>query len=359
MSATLPALDWSRVLNICYLLESTELCGGVRVVFDQAKALQARGHQVIVRAKHGDHRWCGSEIIVDYVTDLGQQFPVGSSPDVIVATFWTTVLPALSLDCKAVFHLCQGYEADFIEYSALRQDIEAVYRLPLPKLTIGSWLVQRLQNRYGTNAFECHCVGQIVDLALFRSSFTVYPWLRRRLGLSARILLIGPFAAEVKGIKNALQAVAILRGEGYKIELIRVSGEGLSEAESSITPIDSYHSALRPEQMARLYHHADLLLAPSHEQEGFGLTFAEALASGLPCVATAISSYSSFAQPQDYAAFVPPGEPALMAQSAASLLRNSRQLSFLRRRGPEVVRQFRADRVARRLEEHFWEACRQ
>lgn len=59
-----------KPLKICYLLESTNLSGGVRVVFDQTRVLRERGHEVKVRALFGDHMWYPYSVDVDYVSDL-------------------------------------------------------------------------------------------------------------------------------------------------------------------------------------------------------------------------------------------------------------------------------------------------
>jgi phosphatidylinositol alpha-mannosyltransferase len=106
--------------------------------------------------------------------------------------------------------------------------------------------------------------------------------------------------------------------------------------------------------MARLYHQADLLLAPSHSPEGFGLPFAEALASGLPAVATAIPSYLSLSEVRDYAWFVPEGDAEAMAKGVKKLLLDVPYRRRLNKRGPSVVRaRFNKTVVAQRLESSF------
>ena len=121
-------------MNICYLLESTELCGGVRVVFDQARALEKRGHRVLIRSLRGDHRWYPYPVTVEYVTGLAEGFGNQSLvPDILIATFWTTVKEAVSLNIPATFHFCQGFEGDIPEYSSLLPAIEEAYRTPIPR----------------------------------------------------------------------------------------------------------------------------------------------------------------------------------------------------------------------------------
>lgn len=340
-------------MKICYLLESTELWGGVRTVFDEARALRKRGHAVSIRALFGDHRWYPHKVSVDYVNDLSVPFrDQASLPDIVVATFWTTVQAALRLKRPLTFHYCQGYEADSIEYASLKEEIDKTYRLPLPKLTTGEWLANRLREGFGHNAFNIYSIGQIVDLDIFKPP----PFWRQLLPGKAegtpRILICGLFEASVKAITDALHAVAILRRKGHKVHLTRVSTVDTSHREREITEIDEYHVHVPPALMPDIYRSSHLYIAPSLAHEGFGLPFAEALACGTPAVATAIPSHLSFSERHDYALFVPEGDPPSIAEAALEIMHNAALRKRLRKRGiEEVNRNFRSKLIAARWEE--------
>lgn len=340
---------------ICYLLESANLSGGVRVVFDQARALQLLGHHLIIRAKEGNHHWYPYSVPIEYVEDLGCAFSDGIVPDVVIATFWTTVKPALFLGCSKTFHFCQGYEGDTLEYAAILSSIEDIYRIPIPKITLGPWLSARLVEKYGTSLFPVLNVGQIVDVELFHPPLTnVSSLVRSWLGYPANIMVVGMFESSVKAIPCALTAVELLRKMGEQIHLIRVSPNPQHSDEKKITQIDEYYSAISPLHLAKLYQRCDVYLSPSLAHEGFGLPFAEALASGVPAVATAIPSSKSFDAIQDYACFVPQNDPEKMAQAAHDILHDRKLSKKLRHRGAEVVRKyFRAELVAHRLDTIF------
>lgn len=337
-------------MHICYLLMSAELCGGVRVVFDQARFLRQRGHRVSIRAVRGSHDWYPYPVDVEYLSDLDAPFADGP-PDVVVATFWFTVWPALQIGARRTVHLCQGYEGDIREYRDIRAQIDAAYRQPIPKLTVGPWLSERLQQEFGA-AFPVYDIGQIVDVDLFTPPQPWPRWQRRLRGAPWRVLVVGQYGIDVKAIDDALQAVRMLRARGTAIELLRVATVAPGDEELAITPVDAFHVGISPRQMHDLICSADVSVSPSLEGEGFGLPLAEALACGIPCVATRIASFTRFDPQADYAVFVPPGDPAGLADGLQAVLDDAALRRRLRRRGPPLIRRhYSGAAVARRLEE--------
>ncbi len=323
------------------------------MVFDQVRALRARGHEVKVRALFGDHRWYSYPVDVDYVRDLAEDVD-NVELDVAVGTFWTTVESAIRLPARLVVHLCQGCEWALPEHSSFKEDIEAVYAHPIPKVTIGTWLSDQICARFGKDSFPVVCVGQIVDTDLYsRPCWLKNCWKLFRHGFK-RILVIGIYESSVKGIPIALDAVEQIRREGFRLHLTRVSPLPLSNQERTHTVIDTYHERISPLKMAAVYREADVLLAPSGIAEGFGLPFAEAMASGLPTVATHIPSFLSLGQPRDYAYFVPDGDAKAMAEGLRQLLLNRKLRYRLSKRGVEVVHgHFSRGAVAKKLEVCF------
>ncbi|MFZ3048495.1 MAG: glycosyltransferase family 4 protein [Desulfatirhabdiaceae bacterium] len=333
-------------------METTDLAGGVRVVFDQARALAQLGHHVSILARDGSHQWYPYDVPLQYVSDWNH--PSDEKPDILVGTFWTTIDPALCMKAVQVVHLCQGCEWNTPEYEPIRKQIEAVYAYPVPKITIGEWLTDQIYCKFGRDLFPIENVGQIVDVRLFQGPSGFKRMLRRFKRPPFNILVVGMYDAWVKGISIALAAVAHLRNEGIPVRFIRVAATQSRRKEEMITPIDAFYCNIPAVKMASLYQEADIFLAPSRWAEGFGLPFAEALACGLPAVASAIPSYMSFDPRKDYACFVPEGDAMAMAETTRNLMADVGLRNRLTRRGPEVInKNFGAKMVGQRLENYF------
>ncbi|HEX6159953.1 MAG TPA: glycosyltransferase, partial [Thermoanaerobaculia bacterium] len=83
------------------------------------------------------------------------------------------------------------------------------------------------------------------------------------------------------------------------------------------------------------------------------LPAAEAMASGIPCLVTAIPSYLSFDDKHDFALFAPEENPVELGEKLIELLGDEDLRERLRVRGREVAEQWRVAHVADRLEAFF------
>lgn len=329
----------SEPLRIAYLMEDTALSGGIRVILAQADALIARGHRVRLVTKGLPLTWRESRAEWIYVDDFKQWD--ASDEDFVVGTFWATVGPAFQIAGPRAVHLCQGYEGSFDAYRPIKAEIDAAYALPVPKLVISRQLVE-ICHQFSE---DVTWVGQIVDDEFYRSRMPPE-------NEPLRVLLSGQSQADLKGLDEGYGAVAHARWFHQTFDLIRVSPWAPSR-EEPLDTVQEFHVALSTTEMTRLMHSCDVLLAPNHREEGFGLPAAEALASGIPVVMTAIPSYLSFDETHDYALFAPPENAVELGERLVELLGDDELRESLRSRGREVAEQWRAEKVGQRLEEFF------
>ena len=173
--------------------------------------------------------------------------------------------------------------------------------------------------------------------------------LKRRSATTPRVLVVGPWEGDWKGVPTALDAVSRMRRIGRDVRLIRLSQYPLTDAERTRLVPDEYHCHLEPEQAASLVSACDVLLAPSWEQEGFGLPVLEAFASGVPVVASDISCFREFANKT--ATLVPARGSTAFAEAAAEVLDNPGVWRHHRKAGLAVARKYSPRRAADSAEE--------
>jgi len=326
-------------MKIAYFAEDTDLSGGIRVQLAHADALIARGHRVRMVTKGVPITWRRSDAEFVFVDDFRHYD--ARDDDFLVGTFWVTVPRAYELAPEKAVHLCQGYEGAFTAYQPIRHEIEAAYRLPIPKLVVSKTLIPICQQFTDDVTF----IGQLVDDEFYRASIPPE-------NDPPRVLLVGQSQADLRGIEEGYGAVAHARWFHQKLELVRVSPWAPSR-EEPLDSVDEFHVALTTSEMTRLMHSCDVLLAPNHKEEGFGLPAAEALASGLATVLTSIPSYLSFDDAHDYALFAPEQNAVELGERLIELLSDDALRARLRKRGREVAEQWRSRHVADRLEAFF------
>ncbi|HWZ86218.1 MAG TPA: glycosyltransferase [Thermoanaerobaculia bacterium] len=330
-------------MRVAYLVPESRISGGQRVVFQQAEELARRGVEVAIVAPSPPPDWFPLRG-ASWEQGFGGSKALAQA-DVRIATFWTTVAPALEGAEVPVFHLCQGYEADFSFYRAQHAAIRNAYAQRTRKLAIAPHLAARLREE----GHEAALIGQAFDADEFPP-----PVSRTDSARVPEILLVGPYEADVKGIPEALQALKALREEGAAFRLRRISTIAQSEDEASLGLAGSYSTNLGTAEMLKAYQGADLLIGPSHPEEGFGLPVLEALSTGLPVALADTPGHRHIAR--GAAAYFRCGDAGAIRVCVARLLESPAERSLLSRAGPEEAKRFRTAAVVDRLLEEFQKA---
>lgn len=164
-----------------------------------------------------------------------------------------------------------------------------------------------------------------------------------------RVLLAGASQSEAGGIHEGYGAIAHARWFHQKLDLIRVS-PWAPERDEPLDNVQEFHVALSTPEMTRLMHSCDVLVAPSHRDEHFGLAAAEGLAAGVAVAMTSIPVYRAFGEKQDFALFAPEDNAVELGEKLIELLSDPDLRQRLRRRGREIAERWRAPRVAEHLE---------
>ena len=211
-------------MRITWLLEcADQLWGGIKVALEDANWLHRRGHQVTVLSRSGPPSWMRLECAFRRVQDFRpENLPDG---DVVIGTFWTTVPWAASAGrFKGVpVHYCQGYEGDTPEHVAVRDRIEATYRLPgVRHITVSRNLTELLRERFG---LECTQIPYVIDHSVHR------PGPERAPGTPLRVGLVGPYQVGWKDLATGYEACRLAHRAGQSLVLVRATNTTPDAAE--------------------------------------------------------------------------------------------------------------------------------
>jgi len=132
-----------------------------------------------------------------------------------------------------------------------------------------------------------------------------------------------------------LEAIKILEGQRDDFEAVVAGspflykvGDALAwqlEAEERVTGLVKSLKRARVSrvgysEMPALYRSADVFVFPSTWEEPFGISIVEAMASGIPVVATKVGGIPEIVREGETGRLVPPGDPQSMAEAIGQLL---------------------------------------
>jgi glycosyltransferase involved in cell wall biosynthesis len=225
-----------------------------------------------------------------------------------------------------------------------------------------AWLARRLDYLACVSAFNAGQIGRLVgrapqvnhlgvDNAIFRPA-QPDPGLAAAAGIESgdEVLVSAVRLVALKGVQRAIRALAVLAparpglkylvaGEGpYRPELERLV------AKLGLEPRVRLLGFVPQDRLAGFYALGRLAVFPSTGEESLGLSIAEAMACGLPVLASRLGGVPEVVG--DDGALVPPGDDQALTGAIASLLDDPGRRADLAQRGR-----------ARVLSEFSWSAC--
>lgn len=169
------------------------------------------------------------------------------------------------------------------------------------------------------------------------------------------VLYYGRFDLFQKGLDTVLQAFARVAAAHPGLEL-RIAGRGKDEArvralaaELGIGDRVRIHPDVRRAEVLELFAGALALLMPSR-LEGLPMVPAEAMAAGVPVIASDVGAIPEVVDPPHGGILVPPDDPGALAGAALGLLEDPARRAALSESARRSARRFSWDTVA---EDHF------
>jgi glycosyltransferase involved in cell wall biosynthesis len=165
---------------------------------------------------------------------------------------------------------------------------------------------------------------------------------------------------EQKGVDILLKAMPlVLKEHDVDLNLIG-SGPRESQYKELAKKLGIEHnvnflSFIEHENLPSYYANADLFVLPSR-RESFGLTIAEAMASGLPVVSTNVTAIPEVVKDGETGLLVPPNDPEKLAEAINSLLDQPEKMKMMGEKGRERAKQyFTWEKVAERVVNFYHE----
>ncbi len=337
-----------------------------------------RGLRLEGLRRGGLHSWLAR------VPGLG---PIGALPLRELEDAWVLRQALLRLHAREPIDVCEGIETGSLGLLGLPRCIRTCIRLHGERYTFARHLPGRLalelrlsralQRRalrgvQGLSApSAAHALEIRSELGSRLPALTVIPnplpsdfaspaLARRESSPTPRLLFVGRLQ-DVKGVVPLLRAFAVLRRRRPELRLELVGSFHPSLPEPALLRLCrtlriekgcSFRGALAGAQLLQAYRQATLVVVPSY-YESFGYICLEALACGVPVVASRTGIAAELIEPGRNGLLVEPGDAAALARACERAL-----CSDLRAAGRGLER-FAADQVAARMRTFYEDLLRQ
>ncbi len=335
--------------------------GGVRThVAGLAAELRSRGHAVDIIAA-GDPSASSPGLVL-----VGRATPVRANGSVARVTLWPAAWhrtrrairagdydivhvhePAVPLVARAAARFGTGpVVATFHMYSPTARAYRVLgplVRRPLRALASGIAVSSAAQE----------CASRVYPVQeVIPNGVQLHSGIRpRRMEQPGRILFVGRHEPR-KGLAVLLDAFASLPPDVH-LDLVGVEpGEIADGAAEGGSPRIVAHGRIDDARLAALLHEADVLCAPSLKGESFGLVLVEAMAAGIPVVASEIPGYREVLDSRS-GRLVPPGDAPALAAALREMLSDAVLRERLGGGARRAAKSFDWTVVCDRIEQHY------
>lgn len=342
--------------------------GGVNKHVGQLSSyLRRRGHQVTIIAPGGE----GGE---DYFS-AGGSFSVASNRSVANLSFGPRVAARVKGVMKRErFDLLHLHEplipsvsllalmfspaANMATFHAAREGGSTGYRLGRPLLKP---LAARLHLRAAVSPAAVELVSRYfpgdyrilpngVDTEVFKPEGPVLEGLDRE---AFYLIFVGRREPR-KGLDILLEALPAVQEAYPEVRLLVVGAEGDSGKGGSVV----WLGRIRDELIPDCYRSARIMVAPALGWESFGIVLIEAMACGLPVVASDIPGYRAVVEDGEQGVLVPPGDARALAKSLRELIGDEERRKHMSEAALKRAAGYSWDNLVGKVEEAYEEAVR-
>lgn len=252
--------------NIAFVLPSTNVSGGVNVVFKHCEILRRNGWDVMaINMDKSDKNVVSEDGEVNVIS--GVKHDVVAKFDRMVATLYTTLKYVKEYpNASEKMYLVQNFETDFNEYgSPVKREANATYYEDgIRYLTISEWCKEWLENDFGR---KVKYAPNGIDLNKFK-------YRERVLQEKIKILVEGNSNDYYKNVDESFRIVEELGRERFEIVYLSYLGKP-----KAWYRVDKFYNKVPHDEVGKIYSECDILLKTSI-LESFSYPPLEMMATG-------------------------------------------------------------------------------
>jgi len=329
----------SEKFNITFILNHSNLCGGVKSVLEYSNCLVNRGHIVNIVCHDPEPQWM--ELDANYIQVPANIPFVECIPntDIIITTYWRQLIDCYELNIAPVIHFEQGdtyiFEFENLEES-MKEEILSHWTVPIPIIAVSKELAKQIDRKFRRKPY-------VIPYALNENIFFPRPKGQSRNECSI-VMFVGPEQWAFKGIPDIIDSIKIVKEKGYNIEPIWVT-QFTPESEFAGT----VYVSPTQEQLGNLYRKADIYICGSH-YESFGLPVLEAMTCGCAVVSTRNVGVMEYAEHKGNCLLTNIGDPNDLAEAIMELLDDQQKTNSLVEAGYQTAENFKMEQVIDQFE---------
>ena len=203
-------------LHITYVMTWTGICGGSKIILEHANKLTEHGHKITIISHDEKPRWFFLNNNIEFIEVPWNNTLCESIPncDLIIATYWREIYECIQQKIAPVIYFEQGdfHLLDDIEnvnkriYQYIKKQFETVKFV----YTVSNFAAEKIKEIYNHDSIV---IPNAVDKNIF------FPNKEKKSNKITQITMIGSENVKFKRIEIIIQALEMLKNEGFKFEL--------------------------------------------------------------------------------------------------------------------------------------------
>jgi len=174
-----------------------------------------------------------------------------------------------------------------------------------------------------------HCPEAKISVIPNMIDTTIFQWKEKNQNFRYRILYMSKIESK-KGVFDVLESIQLVLDKFSNIKFL-LAGDGPDKEKLQLLCCENrfedhvkFCGYLNDQQKINFLCRGDIFLFPSHYQEGMPYALLEAMAAGLPIIATATGGIPEIIEHNINGILISPGDPEKLSQAIAYLLANHR-----------------------------------